>query len=96
MIFVTATNAHFWQLKKRQDKLPTMYWLPKLHRIKQVSLQTLALALLQNCLNLLISCFTAVKSYAIRYNEKGYERSRKNMFWSIKNPAMYVIHTEKC
>ena len=80
MILVAATNVYFWQLKKRQDKLPTMYWLPKLHRIKQCSLQTLALALLQNCLNILISCFTALKSYAIRYNEKVHERSRKICF----------------
>ena len=33
----------------------------------------------------LTSCLTAVKSRVIRYYETVYERSRKNMFWSIKN-----------
>ena len=34
---------------------------------------------------LLTSCVTAVKNHAIRYCEKVYERSDKNLFWSIKN-----------
>ena len=34
---------------------------------------------------LLISCLTAVKKHFIKYCEKVYERSGKNLFWSIKN-----------
>ena len=34
---------------------------------------------------LLPSCLTAVKNHVIRYCEKVYERSGKNLFWSIKN-----------
>ena len=34
---------------------------------------------------LLTSCLTAVKNHVIRYCEKVYERSGKNLFWSIKN-----------
>ena len=34
---------------------------------------------------LLISCLTADKNHVIRYCEKVYERSGKNLFWSIKN-----------
>ena len=34
---------------------------------------------------LLTSCLTAVKKHVIKYNEKVYERSSKNLFWSIKN-----------
>ena len=34
---------------------------------------------------LLISCLTAVKNHVIIYCEKVYERSSKNLFWSIKN-----------
>ena len=34
---------------------------------------------------LLSSCLTAVKNHVIRYCEKVYERSGKNLFWSIKN-----------
>ena len=34
---------------------------------------------------LLTSCLTAVKNHVIIYCEKVYERSGKNLFWSIKN-----------
>ena len=34
---------------------------------------------------LFTSCLTAVKNHVIRYYEKVYERSGKNLFWSIKN-----------
>ena len=34
---------------------------------------------------LLTSCLTAVKSRVIRYSETVLERSRENIFWSIKN-----------
>ena len=34
---------------------------------------------------LLTSCLTTVKNHVIRYCEKVYERSGKNLFWSIKN-----------
>ena len=33
----------------------------------------------------LTSCLTAVKNHVIRYCEKVYERSGKNLFWSIIN-----------
>ena len=32
-----------------------------------------------------ITEFTAVKKHVIKYCEKVYERSGKNLFWSIKN-----------
>ena len=32
-----------------------------------------------------LQCLTAVKNHVIRYCEKVYERSGKNLFWSIKN-----------
>ena len=34
---------------------------------------------------LLTSCHTTIKKHVIRYCEKVYERSGKNLFWSIKN-----------
>ena len=34
---------------------------------------------------MLTSCLTAVKKHVIKYCEKVYERSGKNLFWSIKN-----------
>ena len=34
---------------------------------------------------MLTSCLAAVKKHVIKYCEKVYERSGKNLFWSIKN-----------
>ena len=34
---------------------------------------------------MLTSCLTAVKKHVIKYCEKVYERSGKNLFWSVKN-----------
>ena len=34
---------------------------------------------------MLTSCLTAVKKHVIKYCERDYERSGKNLFWSIKN-----------
>ena len=64
-----------------------MYWLPKLHKTpykariiaNSSSCTTIELS------KLLTSCLTAVKNHVIRYCEKVYKRSGKNLFWSIKN-----------
>ena len=73
---------------ERQDRLPTMYWLPKLHKrpykarfIANSSSCTTTTELSE----LLTSCLTAVKNHVIRICEKVYERSGKTLFWSIKN-----------
>ena len=34
---------------------------------------------------LLTSCLTTIKKHVIKYCEKVYERSGKNLFWSIRN-----------
>ena len=46
-------NKFAVDVKERQDRLPTIYWLPKLHKrpIKLGSLQILALVQLQNIQN---------------------------------------------
>ena len=64
----------------------TMYWLPML---KKRPYKARFIAYSSSCTTtelskLLTSCLTAVKSRVIRYYETVYERSRKNMFWSIK------------
>ena len=72
---------------ERQDRLPTMYWLPKLHKrpykamfiANSSSCTTTALS------KLLTPCLTAIKAKVIKYCETVYERSGKNMFWPIKN-----------
>ena len=74
-------------VKERQDRLPMIYWLPNLHKRPYIhdlfanssSCTTTELS------KLLTSCLTAVKNHVIRYCEKVYERSGKNLFWSFIN-----------
>ena len=74
-------------IKEKQDRLPTLYWLPKLHK------QPYKARFIANCSSctttvlskLLTSCLTAVKKHWIRYYDTVYERDGINFFWSIKN-----------
>ena len=74
-------------VKERQDRLPTMYWLPKLHKkpYKARFIANSSSCTTTELSTLLTSCLNAVKNHVIRYCEKVYERSAKNLFWSIKN-----------
>ena len=74
-------------IKEKQNRLPTLYWLPKLHKrpykarfiANSSSCTTTVLS------KLLTSCLTAVKKHWIRYYETVYERNGINYFRSIKN-----------
>ena len=92
---VSVVNAHLNDLPVKlsvcvnedQDKLPTMYLLPKLHKR---SYKARFIANYSSCTTtelskLLTSCLTAIKSHAVRYFETVYETSNKNWFGSIKN-----------
>ena len=74
-------------VKERQDRLLTMYWLHKLHKkpYKARFIANSSSCTTTELSKLLTSCLTAVKNHVIRYCEKVYERSGKNLFWSIKN-----------
>ena len=74
-------------VKERQDRLPTMYWLPKLHKrpYKARLIANSSSCTTTELSKLLTSCLTAIKAKVIKYCETMYERSRKNMFWPIKN-----------
>ena len=74
-------------VKERQDRLPTMYWLPKLHKktYKARFIANSSSCTTTELSKLLTSCLTAVTNHVIRYCEKVYERSDKDLFWSIKN-----------
>ena len=86
----TVVNSHSNDLpynfavnvKDRQDKLPTMYWLLQLHKrpYKARFIANSSSCTTTELSKLLTSCLTAVKSRVIRYYETVYERSRKNMF----------------
>ena len=64
-----------------------MYWLPKLHKkpYKARFTANSSSRTTTEISKLLTSCLNAVKNRVIRYCEKVYERSGKNLFWSIKN-----------
>ena len=70
-------------VKERQDRIPTIYWLTKHHK-RPYTARFIANS--SSCITielskLLTSCLTAVKNHAIRYCEKVYERSGKNLFF---------------
>ena len=72
--------------KELQDSLPTMYWLPKLHKrpYKARFIANFSSCTTTELSKLLTSCLTAIKAKFIMYCETVYERSGKNMFWPIK------------
>ena len=82
-----------WQLSlgvfvdEDHSKLPTINWLPKLHKRPNKSRFN---ANCSSCTTtqlsiLLTSCPTAIKNHVIKYCTIVYERNGKNLFWSIKN-----------
>ena len=102
---VSVVNAHLNDLPVKfsvcvnegQDKLPTMYWLPKLHKrpYKARFIANSSSCTTTELSKLLTSCLTAIKSHVIRYCETVYETSNKNWFWSIKNSGE-VLSKLKC
>ena len=72
--------------KEGQDKLPTLYWLPKLHKIpyKARFMANSSSCATTELSKLLTSCLTAIRKHVINYCNKVYERSGKNLFWFIK------------
>ena len=85
-IFHNATRFAV-SVNEDQERLPTFYWLPKLHK-KPYKVRFIANS--SSCTTtelskLLTSCLTTIKIHVIKYCEKVYERSGKNRFWSIKH-----------
>ena len=69
------------------SKLPTLYWLPKLHKRPYNSrfIANSSACTTTELFILLTSCLTAIKNHVIKYCTTVYERNGKNLFWSIKN-----------
>ena len=74
------------KVKVNQDKVPTLYWLPKLNKktYKARSIANSSSCTTTELSKLLTSCLTAVKKHIIKYCEKVYERSGKNLFFLLK------------
>ena len=69
------------------SKLPTLYWLPTLHKLPYKS-RFIANSSVFTTTELsihLTSCLTAIKKHVIKYCTTVYEGNGKNQFWSIKN-----------
>ena len=102
---MSVVNAHLNDLPVKfsvcvnegQDKLHTMYWLPKLHKrpYKARFIANSSSCTTTELSKLLTSCLTAIKFHVIRYCETVYEPSNKNWFWSIKNSGE-VLSKLKC
>ena len=74
-------------IKEKQDRLPVLYWLPKLYKrtFKAHSIANSSTCTTTVLSKLLTSCLTTVKKHWIRYYDTVYERDGINNFWSIKN-----------
>ena len=91
----SVVNDHAYQsatefsvtVKEDQDKLPTLYWLHEFHKIpyKARFIANLSICTTTELSKLFSSCLTAIRKHVIKYCDKVYERSGKNLFWSIKN-----------
>ena len=73
-------------ITESQEKLPTFYWLPKLHkRPYKARFIANSSSCTTTCLSKVLTfCLTAIKNHWIKYCEKTYEREGINYFWSIK------------
>lgn len=74
-------------MEPEQNKLPSMYWIPKLHKkpYKARYIANSSSCSTTNLSKLLTSCLTLIKQHVIKLCETVYETSGKNLFWSIKN-----------
>ena len=68
------------------SKLPTLYWLPKIHKrpYKSRFIANSSACTTSELTILLTSCLTANENPAIKYCTTVYERNGKKLFWSIK------------
>ena len=85
-IFHNATSFAV-SVNEDQERFPTFYWLPKLHKktYKARFIANSSSCMTTELSKLITSCLTTIKNHVIKYCEKVYERSGKNLFWSIKN-----------
>ena len=68
-------------------KLPTMYWIPKLHKnpYKSRFISASSKCSLTHISKVLSLTLTTMKEFIIQYCERVFENSGINYFWSVKN-----------
>ena len=99
---VTIVNTHSIDItakfavsiKEKQDRLPTLYCLPKLHKrpYKARFIANSSSCTTTGLSKLLTSCLTAVRKNWIRYYDTVYERDGINYFLSIKHSTTLSHH----
>ena len=75
-----------------QERFPTFYWLPKLHKqpYKSRFIANYSLCTTAELSKLVSSCLATIKNHVIENCEKVCERSGKNLFWPIKNSCAVI------
>ena len=81
-------------VKEQQYRLPTMYWLPKLHKrpYKARFDANSSTCTTTELSKLLTSCLTAIKIHVIRYCEKCTNGQEKNCFGQLKILQKFLIN----
>ena len=80
-------TAKFWLfVDEDHSKLPTLYWLPILHKgpFKSRFIANSSAPTTSELSFLLTSCLTAVKNHVIKYCTTVYEKMVKNYFGHLK------------
>ena len=74
------------------SKLPTLYWLHKLHKrpYKSRFIANSSACTTTEVSIILTSCLTAIENHVIKYCTTVYERNGKNLSWSIKNSGDFL------
>ena len=74
-----------------QERLPTFYWLPKLHKktYKARFIANSSSCTTTELSRLLTSCLTTIKNHVIKYCENVCERSGSNLFGQSKIHVRY-------
>ena len=80
--------------KERKDRLPTMYWLPKLHKrpYKARFIANSSSCTTTELSKLLTSCLTAVKIMPLDTVIKFMKGQEKNYFGQLKILVRYLIN----
>ena len=76
------------------SKLPTLYWLPKLHKrsYKSPFIANSSACTTTELSILLTSCLTAIKNHVIKYCTTVHERNGKNCFGLLKIQVKFLIN----
>lgn len=77
-------------------KVPTMYWIPKLHKTPYKSrfIANSTACSTTQISQLLTSCLIKIKEHVKKYCDKTYENSGINLFWSIINSGEILTKLE--